>query len=158
MCVRARAWKEHGKWTALSSNGWTPLFFCFSSPKPQYIVVYFSCKSLYFFYVSFCGSMATDRWVVWFCSQGPSLGHWSGVCQTLTTRKSGLALNTLILCSQWQMRWSWGILNILYHFPNVFYFSENWSLPKFLLSTSTSLTIWIGSFWSHVGNTFNFSF
>ena len=33
----------------------------FCSPKSQYIVVYPSCKLFYFFYVSHCHSMSTDR-------------------------------------------------------------------------------------------------
>ena len=45
-----------------------PFFFLLFSPaKPQYIVGY-SCKFFWFFYVSCCHSMATDRWVVWFCA------------------------------------------------------------------------------------------
>ena len=69
--------------------------FIFSSPKPQYIVVYSSCKSFYFFYVSHCHSMATDRRVVWFRTWQPNPGHRSGACQTLTTGPSGLAHSTL---------------------------------------------------------------
>ena len=36
-------------------------FYFFPSPKPQHIVVYSSCKSFYFFYVSCHHSMATER-------------------------------------------------------------------------------------------------
>ena len=41
-------------------------FFIFSSPKPQCVVVYATCKFFSFFYVSYHHSMATDRQVVWF--------------------------------------------------------------------------------------------
>ena len=48
------------------------VLFLFCSPKPQYIAVYSSCKSFWFFYVSHCHSMATDRWVVWFRAWEPN--------------------------------------------------------------------------------------
>ena len=63
------------------------LFFVSPSPKSWYIVLCSRCKS-WFFYVSCRHSMATKRWVVWFCAREPNLG----VCQTLTPRPSGLAL------------------------------------------------------------------
>ena len=61
-------------------------FFFFHSPKPQYIGLSSSCQVLY---VSHCHSMATDRQVVWFCTQEPNPRQQSGRHQTLTTRPSG---------------------------------------------------------------------
>uniref|UniRef100_A0A9L0SI50 Synapse differentiation-inducing gene protein 1 n=1 Tax=Equus caballus TaxID=9796 RepID=A0A9L0SI50_HORSE len=47
----------------------------FSSPKPQCMVAYPSCK---FFYVSCRHNMATDRWVVWFLHWEVNPGRQSG--------------------------------------------------------------------------------
>ena len=71
-------------------------FLSFSPLKPQYVVLG-SCKFFWFFYVSRCHSMATDRRVAWFCIWELNLGHQSRVCQTLTARPSGLTVNHQIL-------------------------------------------------------------
>ena len=81
--------KIHPKLTSVAN---LPPFSSFSFPlKPQYIVVY-SCKFFWFFFVSRCNSMATDRGVVWFRAQELDPGHQSRARWTLTARPSGLAL------------------------------------------------------------------
>ena len=76
----------------------TSLLPFFWSPNPQYVVVYASCKLFWFFYVSHCHSMATDKW----CGSATrkwTLGCQSVKCQTLTTRQSGLPVFVFIFVS-----------------------------------------------------------